>query len=82
MSWLEDNYDNNLHEDYVNRNKKKKLKKDKKTLHIGIITKRITEAKDKRLECGCDDGGSYMYYNEDGNYIKIEDVIKLINGID
>ena len=45
------------------------------------VTKRITEAKDMRLKCGCDDGGSYMYYNEDGDYIKIEDVIKLINTI-
>ena len=60
----------------------KQEEKEQRALLIGNIVKRITEAKDKRLECGCDSGGGYMYYNQEGDYISIEDVIKLINTIE
>jgi hypothetical protein len=60
----------------------KQEEKEQRALLIGSVTKRIKESKDKRLNCGCDSGGSYMYYDEDGDYIKIEDVIKLINTIE
>ena len=60
----------------------KQEEKEQRALLIGSVTKRIVEAKNKRLECGCDSGGSYMYCDEEGQYIHIEDVIKLINTTD
>ena len=53
----------------------------KQLLVLFGVSKRILNANDKFLESGCDKGGSYMYFNKNGHYIQIEDVINIINNI-